>query len=197
MHKMDGTGALVNERERETIDRCLVGDEAALERLYAAHAGRVKAYLLRCGFAPSDTDDLTQETFLRAFRSLETFDGERGSFRTWVGAIARNVARRHWSNRPNWDLYDPELAEQMFAAENSPADSPAAREELQAVRACIDALPPELVNLIRLRYEDGRTTRSISAATGIPEATVRSRLAEARGMIRRRLKEKGFLDQPG
>lgn len=191
---MDSTGVLVNDRERDIIDRGLLGDEAALESLYAAHAGRVKAYLLRCGFSPTDADDLTQETFLRVFRSLATFDPRRGGLRTWIGAIARNVARKRWSSRPDWDLYDPELAEQMFATDDVPADSPAAREEFQAVRACVEALPPELGNVIRLRYEDGRTTRSIASAVGMPEATVRSRLGEARRMIERCLKDKGFLD---
>ena len=190
---MPEPGNTVTDRDQEIIDLALAGDESAFERLYAAHAGRVKGYLLRCGFAPGDADDLTQEVFLRTFGSLTTFDPDRGSFRTWVGAIARNVARKQWSNRPRWDMFDPELAEEMFPAQDNPGHSPAAREEFQAVRACVEALPPELANLVRLRYEDGRALRSIARATGIPEATVRSRLAEGKAMIAHCLRAKGIL----
>jgi RNA polymerase sigma-70 factor (ECF subfamily) len=184
----------VNGSEQALIDRCLTGDESAFESLYAAHAGRVKAYLTRSGFDAPDADDLVQEVFVRVFRSLGTFDGQRGSFRAWLGAIARNVARKHWSRRPHWHLYSPELAEEVFAAADNPGAGPAAREEFRAVRACVEALPPEMANVIRLRYEDGRTTRGIAAATGMPESTVRSRLAEARAAVARCLKAKGFFD---
>ena len=55
------------------------GDSAAAEALYRRHAGRVAGFLLRSGFARPDADDLTQETFLRAMRSLRTFDADKGS----------------------------------------------------------------------------------------------------------------------
>ena len=186
----------MSQQDRETIAQCLAGDESAFERLHSAHAGRVKAYLLRCGFAPGDADDLTQEVFLRVLRSLNTYDAERGSFRTWLGAIARNAARKQWSKRPNWDRFDPELAEAMFPAKDNPGDSPAAREEFHAVRACVESLPGELAHLVRLRYEDGRTTRSIAGATGIPESTVRARLDEARALLATCMKQKGLLAPP-
>jgi RNA polymerase sigma-70 factor (ECF subfamily) len=156
--------------------------------------GRVRAYLLRSGFGPADADDLAQETFLRAFRSLATFEVERGSFVRWLGAIARNVARRRWHRRREPDSFDPELAEEMFAAPDNPGESPEAREEFQAVRACVDALPAELARIVRLRYVEGRTTRGVSAAAGLPEATVRLRLKEACALLAECLRGKGFLE---
>ena len=179
--------------ERQLVRRAQAGEPAAFTALHAAHAGRVRAYFLRSGFASADADDLAQDVFLRAFRSLGTYDEQRGSVAGWLGAIARNVARRQWGRRSRGELFDPELAEEMFPAEDDPRESPEALEEFQAVRFCVDALPPELARLVRLRYVEGRTTRGVAEAAGVPESTVRVRLAEARELLARCMREKGFL----
>jgi len=184
----------VDELQRELIQRCLGGDRSAFEALHAAHVGRVRAYLLRCGFDAAGAEDLTQDVFLRAFRSLHTYDAAKGSFRLWLAVIARNVANKQWHRRAQAESFDPKLAEEMFAAPDNPRDWAEAREESQAVRACVDALPADLAELVRLRYVDARTTRGIAAATGLPEATVRLRLAEAIAILARWLREKGFVE---
>lgn len=175
------------------IQQCLSRDAKAYETLYHAHAGRVAAYFLRSGFGHADADDLTQETFARAFRSLRTFDAERGTFRRWLAEIARNVARTHWGRRKQVALFDAELAEQTFLAPENPADTPEAREELAAVGDCVGRLPEELWQVVRLRYVEGRTLRGVGAAAKMPEATVRLRLKEALALLERCLKQKGML----
>jgi len=177
--------------EAELIRRCLAGEAAAFEALHAAHAGRVTGYLLRCGFAGPDADDVAQEVFWRAFKSLRTFDPARGALRTWLGAIARNAARRHWARRRPDAALDPELAEAMFEAPPNP-DGPEHREEVAAVRDCVAALPADLARIVRLRYVDALTTRGVAAAAGIPEATVRLRLTQAKGLLAACLRGKGF-----
>ncbi len=150
------------------------------------------AYLRRSGFASADADDLLQETFLRAFRSLRTFDPDKGRFGTWLSTIARNVARRHWARRRS-ESFDPELAEEMLA---DPADDgdPAERAEIvAAVQACVAQLPPELATLIRLRYVDGRTTRGVAEVCGLPESTVRLHLQRAQGLLAGCLRAKGVV----
>ncbi len=183
----------MGERDEELVERCRRGDRAAFESLYAAHAGRIKAYLLRSGFSPADADDQSQETFLRAYRSLATFDAARGTFAGWLGAIARNVARRHWNRRADARDFDPDLAERTLAAADNPHADAARREQADAVRDCVGRLPDELARIVRLRYVEARTTRGVAAAAGIPEATVRLRLAEARAALARCLKGKGVL----
>jgi len=178
--------------ERQLISRCLSGQETAFQSLYAAHGGRVKAYFLRSGFAGADADDLTQETFLRAFNSLGGFDGRRGSFGGWLAAVARNVARKHWLRRSGGTNIDPALAEEMFASAGNPATDAAGREEIDAVRECVEDLPASLGRMVRLRYVDGLTTRGLAGATGLAESTVRLRLTEAMAMLSRCLKAKGF-----
>jgi RNA polymerase sigma-70 factor (ECF subfamily) len=169
------------------------GGLPAADRLYAEHAGRVRAYLRRCGFGPADVDDLAQEVFLRAHKSRDTFDAARGTAGQWLAAIARNAARRRW-DRASPATFDPALAEAALAdpAADSIADSAAQRhEEIQALRQCIAALPPDLARIISLRYVDGRTTRAIAETERMAEATVRLRLSEAKAVLERCLRSKG------
>jgi RNA polymerase sigma-70 factor, ECF subfamily len=178
----------------ELISRCMAGDEAAFESLYTAHAGRIKAYFLRSGFSFADADDLTQEVFVRAFKSLHTFDATRGSFATWLGAIARNVARRGYSDQAE-QVFDPELAEAVLSTWDDPGSSAETREALDALAQCIDALPPDLARIVHLRYVQGLTTRGIAATINMPEATVRLRLGRIAELLGQCLSAKGILEE--
>jgi RNA polymerase sigma-70 factor, ECF subfamily len=184
----------MNDDDLQLISQCRRGEAVAFDALYAAHAGRVKGYFLRSGFGDAAADDCTQETFVRAFRSLATYTASRGAFRTWLGAIARNVTRKQWSRRTAPEAFDPELVAEMFAGAENPGETAEAREETDAVRDCVDALDDPLRRIVRLRYVEGRTTRSIADAVDLPEATVRSRLDSARDEIRRCLGSKGILE---
>ena len=184
----------VDDATAQLISRCLGGDQAAYETLYRNSAGRVAAYFARSGFDASQTDDLTQETFLRAFRSLGGFDANRGAFPVWLGTIARNVARRHWRRRAGADTFDPELADEMFAAPRQADGTPEAREEFAAISGCVELLAAELAGIVRLRYVRGLTTRGIAREAGMPEATVRGRLEDALKRLERCLKGKGILE---
>lgn len=181
-------------RDLQLVARCLSGDDSAFDALYTTHAGRVKIYFLRSGFAPASADDLTQETFIRVARSMGTFDARRGNFRTWLTAIARNIARKQWSRRVQPENFDPEMAEEMIAGTDNPAMTSQANEELDGVRHCVEQLPDELRHIVRLRYVDGMTTRGIGEAIKMPEATVRLRLDEARSAVERCLRSKGVFE---
>jgi len=184
----------VSDSEAQLVRQCLAGDESALQSLYQRHAGGIMAYLTRSGFSRADADDLAQETFVRAFNSLGTFDSSRGSMAGWLAAIARNVARRHWNRRGDARDFDPQLAEQTLAVEDNPGSAAQADEENDAVGDCVATLPDDLARIVRLRYVEARTTRGIAGATGIPEATVRLRLSEAMAALERCLKSKGILE---
>ncbi len=179
--------------EHDLVARCLAGETNAFEALYTTHAGRVKGYFLRSGFTDGDAEDLTQQAFVRAYKSLRTFDAERGSFRTWLGAITRNVARRQWRKAPGADLLDPELAEVMFADDRSPHTDTEAREALGALDSCLGRLETDLSTMVQLRYVEGLTTRGMAERTGMPESTVRLRLGQAFEHLRRCMESKGFL----
>ncbi|MCC7382423.1 MAG: sigma-70 family RNA polymerase sigma factor [Deltaproteobacteria bacterium] len=86
---MTGTEA---DPDQAWVDAARHGNEAAMERLYRRHAGAIHAYALRATARRDAADDVTQETFIRAFRGLTRFDG-RSSFRTWLFAIGVNCTR--------------------------------------------------------------------------------------------------------
>lgn len=182
----------MSETELELVSRCLSGQESAYLSLWESHARRVKAYFLRSGFLYADADDLTQDVFIRAFKSLGTFDADRGSMRTWLGVIARNVARKRWDRRNEGHCFDPELADDMFAAADNPDQSVEAREENAALRDCVASLPAELAMIVRLRYVHAKTTRGVAEAAGLAESTVRLRLTEASRLLAECLKSKGI-----
>ncbi len=177
----------------QRVSRCLRGDTSAFEPLYAANNRRVTAYFRRCGFVHADADDLTQDTFARAFKSLRTFDASRGNFRTWLSAVARNVARKNWSRSAGTENFDPQLAEETWAGPDNPHSSAEVHEEIEAVGACVESLPAEHARLVRLRYVSGQTTRGIAATLAMPEATVRLHLSRAQEMLEECLRNKGIL----
>jgi len=179
--------------ETAWIRRALAGDAAAFACLYDLHVGRVRAYLRRCGFADADVDDLAQDVFVRAWRSLRTFDLSRPTAGPWLGAIARNVARRAWGRRARVVDFDPDLAEVVLAAADAdPRPRVESRESDAALGDCVDRLPPDLARLVRLRYVDGLTTRALAAAVDMAEATVRLRLDEAKRLLEKCLESKGM-----
>jgi len=184
----------MSDEDARLISLALSGVEAGFRGLYEAHAAQVKAYMLRCGFQPADADDRAQEVFTRVFKSLKTFDARRGSFAFWLSAIARNVARKYWKQRTEMPNFDPQLAEALFPTDNRTVTAAQENEEMEAVRACVDALPAELGQLVRMRYIEGRTTRGVAAAAGMAESTVRLHLAEASDLIEQCLQRKGILE---
>jgi RNA polymerase sigma-70 factor (ECF subfamily) len=125
-------------------------------------------------------------------RSLPSFDPAKGSFRAWLATIARNLARNRWAGRAQPDSFDPDLAEVMLLDEHNPSVPAERREQLSALDDCVAQLPTMLAVLVRLRYVEGKTTRAMSDATGMPESTVRKRLDEARSALARCLEQKGI-----
>ena len=171
----------LSESDIDLVIQCLAGDREAGGRLYARHGGRIKAYLLRSGFKESVADDLTQDIFLRVFRSLGTFDPSRGKFTTWLGTVARNVVRKEWRKIPGPENYDGNLAAEVF--ETTEMEDPVRKEELDALRVCMSGLDQEYREFVELRYIKAMTTRGIADLTGSAESTVRLRLQEAKGML--------------
>lgn len=156
------------------------GDKEAFGELVLMHQRAVHGLAYRlCGDAAL-ADDATQETFLRAWQALPTYD-HRGSLRNWLLRIVANIVTDQLRRQSPVALD----AETMPAGEGSPSET-AERNALQAqVRQAIMALPPASRAALVLREFDGLSYTEIAEVLGVPVGTVMSRLHYARQTLRR------------
>ena len=169
--------------ERLLIARAVKGDRGATRALYDRHAERIYRLAYRLAGDADLATDLTQDVFVRAFRELGTFRGE-AAFGTWLHRVAvttclnglRKVKRLR-TREVNLELAEGEAQE---AAGVSP-------ELRDAVATAIDGLP-EALRIVLVMYSlEGYSHAEIGAAVGIAEGTSRSRVSEARAILRARL----------
>ena len=171
------------------------------EILVQRHAPRVARFFQRRGFPDEACYDLTQDVLFRVFRSLPEFRLQ-ASFETWLFQIVRNVwknALRH-SQAQKRSVEEVSLdtagvegghgtAESGFPQPRS--EGPLARvlvsERLRHVREAVEALPPDLQRLLICRIYQGLKVGEIAALLKIPEGTVKSRLFEARSLLKKKL----------
>lgn len=142
----------------------------------------------------ADAEDLAQETFVRAWRSIGNFRGE-STARTWLYGIALNVIRTHRARRFRLNQLferrsrsapeEPDSLERMAAGEDVEGQL-AARD---AIDRALGSLPPDLREVIVLRDIQGLEYREIAAATGVPIGTVESRIFRARQRLKPLLEE--------
>ncbi len=138
-----------------------------------------------------DAEDLVQETMLRAYRSLDTFDGV--NVRGWLVTILRN-AQRNLHRRARPEAVDPEIA----AATVDPVDRDPAllaeRSDVErTVLAAVDELDPVYRDTVALVDVDGLTYAEAAEVLGVPVGTIMSRLHRGRRQIRDRLAAAGLL----
>ncbi len=166
-------------------------DRAAFVQLFDFFAPRIHAYLLRLNLDPIAADELTQDVMSTLWQKAKQFDPSRSSVATWLFRIARNrridLLRRAHADAPVDDktLNIPDPAP-------PPDDSLSASQREELIRAALDVLPREQLELVRLAFFDGLTHSEIAGQTGIPLGTVKSRLRLAFSRLRRALDAEGF-----
>ena len=183
-------------RDRADMERLMAGHDAALNDLMERHATPVFHFLCRMVGNEDDANDLAQETFVRVFKSRESFRTSE-KFSTWLFTIAANLARNHfrWRSRhPNVSLEaetgesEQTLGSTLSANSPAPNEKALASERAEAVRMAVENLPEDLREAIVLcEWEE----RSVAEAAEILNATpkaVESRLYRARQILREQLK---------
>ena len=184
--KADPAPAAIPDRERFADLMAVIAasqDREAFAEMFAYYAPRVKAYMLRLGAGAALAEELAQEVMLTVWRKAGLFDRRQASVSTWIFRIARNrridAARRVKS--ADIDPEDPSLHPDAPAA---PDDAVSAGQIETRVRAALDMLPAEQLDLVRQAFYDGLTHSEIAARTGIPLGTVKSRIRLAFGKLR-------------
>src|SRR5438270_3511856 len=160
-----------NDREDlELIARWKAGDQAAATKLVERHASALARFAVSSG-ARSDVEELVQDTFVRAFNSLDGFRGE-SSFRTWLFTIQRRLLldrRRAEKRRRDRD----EVHESDAATEYDALDSVVADETQARLRKAVDRLSPTQREVFTLRVAEGMSYKEIADAVGTTEGAAR------------------------
>lgn len=180
----------------QLVERCLAGDGAAWEDLVRVHTRRVYAICYRFTGSNADAQDLTQEVFLRVFKSLASFRSATGSFTVWLTRVTRNLLidhyRRSKADRSTGSLEDHlTVLEEKSAVSGRTEGMLAGREASELLQTALQKLSPELRETVILRDLEEMEYREIAEALEIPEGTVKSRLNRGRAELARVLKRQG------
>lgn len=180
----------------DDLSRARQGDRAAFGALVRQYQRRVYATALHILGNHGDADDVAQETFVRAYRGIRTFDG-RSDFFTWLYRITVNTALNHVrSNKRSAALGEAGAAEVGHAGgrpealgvpERTPAEWLSLSQEVQKVLATIADLSPSLRVTLVLATVEQLPYKQIAEILEVPEGTVAWRVNEARRLLRERL----------
>jgi RNA polymerase sigma-70 factor (ECF subfamily) len=184
------------DHDTDLVERCLKGGGGAWEELVRSHTRLVYGACYRFTGRVDEAHDLTQEVFLRVFRSLHTFNPESGAFRTWLVRLTRNLLIDNYRKNKKHQIVDA-LDDQIYALEETSglggqADRLLRRREAQeALQSALSQLSPELREAVILRDFQELEYREIGESLDIPEGTVKSRINRGRRELARRLRAMG------
>lgn len=186
----------VGGREAALIQRCAARDEDACAELVSEHQRMVYQLSLNLLGDHNEALDLSQEVFLRVFRTIHAFRGQ-SALRTWIYRIVVNQARnrqrwwrrRHRSQQVSLDEHIQAHGEMPERTNGGAPDRVLDRKELaEQIRSALDDLPFDQRTALVLREIDGLSYEEIGFSLGIAVGTVKSRLARARDALRARLR---------
>jgi RNA polymerase sigma-70 factor, ECF subfamily len=186
----------VGDREAALVQRCAAGDEDASAELVAEHQRTVVQLATNLLGDREEALDLSQEVFLRVFRTIHRFRGQ-SSLRTWIYRIAVNQARnrhRFWRRRHRADQVslDQHVAAHgdVFSGLGPTPERVLAQKELaERLRVALDRLPFDQRTAIVLREVDGLSYEEIAYSLELAVGTVKSRLTRARQALRAELRD--------
>jgi RNA polymerase sigma-70 factor (ECF subfamily) len=184
--------------DRELVDRARAGDADAFGSLVRRHQKRIYRLAFHLVRSGAEAEDVTQETFVRAYQAIDRFDGRSEPF-TWLYRIAVNLslnairARKPTRNATPAD--DPRIAGLLTETRPSQGDPAGESQRKQLAAALcegIDALSDTLRTTLILVCIDGVSHEEASHILGCPEGTVAWRVHEARRKLREYLAARGF-----
>jgi RNA polymerase sigma-70 factor (ECF subfamily) len=178
--------------EAQWLERARGGDRAAFGMIVRQHQRRIHRLATHLTGSGGDADDVVQETFLRAYRAIERFDGRAEIF-TWLYRICVNVSlnQRRRNRRVVADLDDPRVPEPA-AEGNDPAESADQAESWRALATAVDALSESLRTTLVLACVESLPYKEIAQVLGCSEGTVAWRVHEARRRLRDALPAEGL-----
>jgi RNA polymerase sigma-70 factor, ECF subfamily len=186
----------VGGQEAALVQRCAAGDEIACAELVGEHQRMVVQLAMNLLGDRDEALDLSQEVFLRVFRTIHRFRGQ-SSLRTWIYRIAVNQARnrhrfwrrRHRADQVSLDQHVAVHGEFQSGGELTPDRMLAQKQLAERLNHALDHLPFDQRTAIILREIDGLSYEEIAFSLGVAIGTVKSRLTRARQALRLELRE--------
>lgn len=196
---MTTDGGLPQEAVEDLVERAKAGDRPAFGQLVEVYQDKIYGYASRMLGDPDEAEDVAQETFVRAYRSLPHFRGA-ASFHTWLYRIASNLAidvarRNRRQSTGNFSLDEPLESEEgdyerEIADETGGPEQLTQRREMQElVRQAVAELPEKLRAVVVLYELQGESYEDIAEILGCPLGTVKSRLFNARSQLKDMLEQ--------
>lgn len=184
--------------DKQVIERVLGGDNGAFEMLILKYQSQIFYTALNIVKNKEYAEDICQDAFLKAYEKLDTLQ-DREHFYSWLKRIAVNLSLNHYEKDKRMvDVEDEDddvdYFERLTTGE-CPEDFIIKDELRKYVRFFVDALPERLRTVVILREVEDLSYEEISEMLHIPLGTVRSRLFNARQIVKERLIKQGFIDE--
>ena len=181
------------------VRRCIAGDSAAWEEIVQLYHRRIYNICYRFTGRGDDADDLTQEVFIKIYKTLKTYDVKRGALATWVTTMTRNLLVDHFRKSKQERITDsldastgaeedgPSLHERLADAGPGPQKGVEQAERQKLIQGALQKLSPELREAVILRDLQDMDYREIAEILKVPEGTVKSRINRGRTELGRLL----------
>lgn len=182
------------DEDRELVEQICNGHPELFHDLVHKHEAAIFRGAMAVLGNAADAEDVTQETFLRAFRRIHQFRGE-AKFRTWLIQIAVNIARSKLkkTRREHWSPLETlgELASKALAisAARNPEEEYSHKELGGLMKKILEGMHPSYRSVLFLREVEELSTGTTAQALGLTPESVRTRLRRARGHLRERIKK--------
>lgn len=191
---------MIQEADRILINDALEGDQRAYDVLIKKYRGSVYNLVYRMIENRQEAEDIVQETFIKAFNALKTFN-EEFAFSTWLFKIATNncidTLRKRKLQTYSLDTpvqtKDGEVSRDFADERYSPEQSTISSESTSIILDSVESLPKKYQLVINMRHKEDRSYEEISELLEIPIGTVKARIFRAREILKRKLKERGYI----
>ncbi|HEY6386963.1 MAG TPA: sigma-70 family RNA polymerase sigma factor [Candidatus Acidoferrum sp.] len=184
------------EQDAQLVQQCLQGDGSAWEELVRRHTRRIFNICYRFTGNSTEAEDLSQEVFLRVYKTIGSYRSAYGGFATWMTSVTRNLLIDHY-RRTKRDRITDSLEDSMVVVENKESagrrpDQQLLLGELSAqVQTALTKLSPELREAVILRDLQQLEYNEIRTVLDVPEGTVKSRINRGRIELARILQQMG------
>ena len=192
-------GLLEEQQTGLLVRRCLGGDASAWEEIVRLYNRRIYNLCYRFTNSTDDAQDLTQDVFIKVYRTIGSYDVEKGAFTTWLTTLTRNLLVDHFRRSRQDRVTDSidgtsreeedalSISDRLEDPRPSPDDRLASKETQKMVQTALARLSPELREAVILRDLQDMDYKEIAGTLRVPEGTVKSRINRGRMELARLL----------